>query len=161
MLPWLQRGQGISCRRVIPACWRVLPPLRSIRLPPVERIVWTGDSSEPAYRAFWAENYAPTHGLSMWGSPPATGYLLVRRGATDQTLVDIHVELHRRSFELSATVLSGAEFWQDSFYCSQQVVASQISMHCRAILLNINMMQCAQELVLVGRNGVIDRAAII
>ena len=140
-LPWLQCGQGINYRRVC--------------------LLWIGDSSEPAYRAFLTENDAPKQVLSMWGSPPTAGYLLVRCGATDRRLEKMHVELRRRSFELSATMLSGSKFWQDSFYCNQQVVASQISMHCRAILLNVNMMQCTQELVLVGRNGVSDPVAII
>ena len=143
------------------ACWRVLPPLRSIRLPPAERAVWIGDNSEPAYWAFLAENDAPKQGLSMWGAPPSTGYVLVRRGATDKILVNIHVELLCRSFELSATMLSGARFWQGSFFFSQHVVASQISMHCQTILLNIILMQSTQELVPVGGNGVIDPVAII
>ena len=122
------------------ACWRVLPSLRSIRLPPVERTVWIGDSNDPAYKAFLEENDAPMQGVSMWGAPLTVGYVLVRRGASDKTMVNVHVELNRRSFQLSATMLSGAQFSQDRLFYSQQIVASQISMYCPALLRN-NMMQ--------------------
>ena len=143
------------------ACWRVLPRLRSIQLPPVERTVWIGDRNDPAYKAFLKENDAFKQVMSMWGAPLTVGYVLVRRGATDKIMLNVHVQLNRRSFQLSATMLSGSQFWQDTFFYSQQIVASQISMYCRTILLSINMVQSTQKLVLIGRNGVIDPRAII
>ena len=45
--------------------------------------------------------------VAMWGAPPTVGYLLVRHGATDKIMLHVHVELKRRSFQLSATMLSG------------------------------------------------------
>ena len=153
-LPWLQCGRRINYRQVIP----VGESCRRCDLCSCHKLnVLCGLGNDSAYKAFLEEHDAPKQKVSMWGAPLTVGYVLVRRGATDKIMVNVHVQLNRRSFQLSATMLSGARFWQDTFFYSQQIVASQISMYCRTILLNINMMQLTPELVLVGRNGVIDR----
>ena len=106
-------------------------------------------------------NEAPEQVVALWGPPPTVGYLLVRHGATNKIMLNVHVELKRRSFEMSATMLLGAQVWQDRFFYSQQIVASQVLMHWRTHLLNANMVQSTQELVLIGRNGLIDLRTII
>ena len=70
-------------------------------------------------------NEAPKQVVALWGALPTVGYLLVRHGATDKIMLNVHVELKRRS----ATMLSGLQVWQDTFFYRQQIVASQILIH--------------------------------
>ena len=124
-------------------------------------IVWIGDKNDRIYKAFLEANEAPKQVVVLWGVPPTVGYLLVRHGATDKIMLNVHVKVKRRSFQMSATMLSGVQVWQDTSFYSQQIVASQILTHCRMHLLNASMVQSTQELVLIGRNGVIDPRTII
>ena len=133
------------------AHWRVLPPLRPIRLPDGDRTVWLGDETDRTFECFKEENEAPQQLVSMWGAPPTT----------NKVILNVHVELKHRSFDMTAAMLSGVQAWQETFFYSQHLVASQIYVHCRAELLAATMVQSTQDIVLVGRNGVIDPRSIV
>ena len=98
-----------------------------------------------AYDWFKEENGAPKQLVSMWGAPPTVGYLLVRPGATDKAILNVHAELKRRSSDMGATMLSSVQAWQLSFTPSKLLQAK-----------STYMVQSTQDIVLVGRNGVID-----
>ena len=105
------------------AHWRVLPPLRSIRLPDEDRTVWLADKTDGTFECFNEENEAPKQLVSMWGAPSTAGFVLVSPGSTDKVILNIHVELKRRSLDMAV--------------------------------------QSTQDIVLVGRNGVIDPRSIV